>query len=191
MYSLTKLTKDVYYFQNIIQNPELIINSIDEWKTVVNRDKSFSWDTKSLTDKEINPILKKACSIASTLWITDHGFSISDYHEMPNLVIWKRGPGFGMSPHQDEAWSESSFDKVAQTLPVSLTVLAYFSKDFEGGEITFPDLKISIKPEAGSILVFKGNEMHALNPVLKGIRTVGSLFYLNRWMYNKFISRIV
>ena len=69
MYSLTKLTKDVYYFQNIIENPELIINSIDEWKTVVNRDKSFSWDTKSLTDKEINPVLKGIRTVGSLFYL--------------------------------------------------------------------------------------------------------------------------
>jgi hypothetical protein len=188
LYKLTRLTEDIYYFQDIIANPESIINSIDEWKTVINRDNSFSWDTKSFNNENMGIVLKEACIISSTTWITEHGLNISDYHEMPNLVIWKRGAGPGMSPHQDEAWSENSFDQVAKTIPVDLTLLAYFSKDFEGGEITFTGPGISIKPEAGSILVFKGNEMHGLNTVLNGTRTVASKFYLNKLKYDEFMS---
>lgn len=188
MYSLTKLTNDIYYFENIIEDYELILDSISVWKTVINRDKSFSWDTKTLQDRDAPQSLKDAHYLAKEIWMIDHGLNSSEYPPVPSIVIWKRGVGFGMSPHTDSAWTEESFDKVAKTHDVFLTVLSYFSKDFEGGEITFPEHNISIKPSPGSILVFRGNKMHGLNPVSKGIRTVGSQFYLDQETYKELVK---
>ena len=52
------------------------------------------------------------------------------------------------------------------------TVLLYLGDNYEGGEINFPDLDVTIKPKNGSVLVFDSRLMHSVNAVKSGIRIV-------------------
>jgi hypothetical protein len=51
------------------------------------------------------------------------------------------------------------------------TVLIYWNDDYDGGEIAFPKLGLCIKPEAGSVLVFRSADLdlvHTTTPLTKG-----------------------
>lgn len=50
-----------------------------------------------------------------------------------------------------------------------LATLAYFNDDYDGGELYFPDQDLEIKPQAGSLLVFRGGGEY-----LHGVRRVGN-----------------
>jgi predicted 2-oxoglutarate/Fe(II)-dependent dioxygenase YbiX len=52
----------------------------------------------------------------------------------------------------------------------------YLTGDFEGGNLTFVDLNKKIKPEAGDIVVFDSNTLHAVESVLSGRRITTQLF---------------
>lgn len=62
-----------------------------------------------------------------------------------------------------------------------LSVLLYLNNDYEGGEITFQNSNITLKPDPGSILFFPSNFLyvHEVAPITKGPR-----YALPNWYHN-------
>lgn len=62
-----------------------------------------------------------------------------------------------------------------------LSVLLYLNDDYEGGEITFRQSNITLKPEPGSVLFFPSNFLyvHEVAPIIKGPR-----YALPNWYHN-------
>jgi predicted 2-oxoglutarate/Fe(II)-dependent dioxygenase YbiX len=51
-----------------------------------------------------------------------------------------------------------------------INALLYLTDDYTGGEIFFPEVNMSIKPKAGSVVVFDADLMHGVNAVESGTR---------------------
>jgi hypothetical protein len=70
-----------------------------------------------------------------------------------------------------------TFGKMFQTKHYSS--LIYLNENYEGGELYFPEHNFSIKPEAGTLICFKGDEhtLHGVKKVQSGIRYTVSLFW--------------
>jgi predicted 2-oxoglutarate/Fe(II)-dependent dioxygenase YbiX len=62
-----------------------------------------------------------------------------------------------------------------------VSVLIYLNDDYEGGNIVFPNSKVSLKPEAGSMLFFPSNFLyvHEIEPILSGTK-----YSLPNWYHN-------
>ena len=62
---------------------------------------------------------------------------------------------------------------------VTVTIVIYLSNlnDYEGGHIEFPDLNVSLRPEQGSIVIFRPVENHAVAIVTSGIRYTGGMYF--------------
>jgi hypothetical protein len=81
----------------------------------------------------------------------------------PHFVRWE--DGFGMDPHTDEAgglYPERQF-----------AVVLYLNEDYDGGEIYWPDLGVEMKPQAGDLVWFRGDDKglrHGVRPVTSGKR---------------------
>jgi Rps23 Pro-64 3,4-dihydroxylase Tpa1-like proline 4-hydroxylase len=60
-----------------------------------------------------------------------------------------------------------------------LASIVYLNDDYEGGEISFPELNITIKPKPGTLISFPGNKhyLHEVKKVLSGTR-----FTLSMWL---------
>lgn len=63
-----------------------------------------------------------------------------------------------------------------------LSVLLYLNDDYEGGEISWPDISLTLKPEAGSIVYFPSNYVftHEVAPITNGVR-----YALPNWFHNR------
>ena len=63
----------------------------------------------------------------------------------------------------------------------TLSVVMYLNDDYEGGEISFPNVGVTIKPEAGSIIFFPSNFVfpHQINEIKNGVR-----YALPNWYHN-------
>lgn len=75
-------------------------------------------------------------------------------------------PGFGISLHADDStYGSRDYHRV-------ITVLVYLNDDYEGGEISFPDQNILLKPKAGDTLIFPSNRIfkHEVLPIKSGER---------------------
>lgn len=70
----------------------------------------------------------------------------------------------------------------------TLSVVMYLNDDYIGGEISFPQVGVTIKPEAGSIIFFPSNFVftHQISEIKNGIRYALPNWYHN--MINKIYS---
>jgi len=80
-------------------------------------------------------------------------------------------PMQGMSAHTDY-----TFDQSGNRKKVDFTMLGYLNDDYRGGLLEFPEYGISIKPPAGSVIIFSADELHAVTDLIEGHRIMWSTF---------------
>lgn len=84
----------------------------------------------------------------------------------PHIIgLYRYGVGPGLGTHSDimdEGCSECK-----------MSAIIYFNDDYDGGEIWFPNLDISIKPPKGSLVYYpsSGDDyIHGVKPITSGYR---------------------
>jgi hypothetical protein len=139
---------------------------------------------KSLTKKEMihfhrsvfgpkeNPDLINYLNISVRSAILDYlkefGGDVSEYLMSRDYKIATWKIGVTMPPHVD-AKKYIDYKQALGPRP-SITGLSYLTDDYEGGEIIFPEFNISIKPKAGSVIIFDSTLEHGVNEVNSGDR---------------------
>ncbi len=180
----------IFYFKNAIPNHKNIINFISnnnnnfisewfEWKEFKERGGRNYGFVKEIHGcvadnseagkyvKEILNGINSACDIYkkennikhSRQWETD--FPILNYHEFEIQDDEKFLGGY-LSPHLDHPDPKYLEEH---------TILVYYNDDFTGGELFFNTLNKTIKPEAGSIIMFQSVDpltLHSTYPITKG-----------------------
>lgn len=175
----------VHYYRNVIEDPKSLVELIEssdkrmtketsipswsEWTASGDTpyqfgyQKRFSNQVDFDTDKDIikiNSILKKAITDSSLDYANIHSIDIG---ELTPLSISKYSTNKSMGPHVDDYGNDDS---------PNISVVLYLNDEYEGGEINFPGQDITIKPEAGSIVIFPSVEpyYHQSLPVTKGLK---------------------
>lgn len=105
--------------------------------------------------------------------------------ENHNSIVEYRN-GWSLHPHCD-SWSNL---KTYCGYPSrDISSLIYFTDDFSGGDLIFPELGISIEPAAGMAIYFPSDDfhMHEVTKVISGKRWVSTCFWyiMNRQDSNK------
>ncbi len=74
---------------------------------------------------------------------------------------------------------DEGLDLWEKTLDRDLSVVCFLNDDFAGGELVFPALDLSVKPQAGTLVCFPSdhNYIHGVNPV-----TLGHRYTLVTWL---------
>jgi Rps23 Pro-64 3,4-dihydroxylase Tpa1-like proline 4-hydroxylase len=90
--------------------------------------------------------------------------------QLAPLSISKYKSGASMGKHTDSNGSEG---------PQTISVVCYLNDDYEGGEIRFADQGITIKPKAGSIVIFPSKPpfFHESMPVISGWKYISPGFW--------------
>ena len=85
------------------------------------------------------------------------------------LYLIKFVEGFHLSPHVDTESAELNH----------IASIYYINDDYEGGEISFPDHNLRIKPKPNSLIFFPGNENyeHEVTKILSGDRYSSSMWF--------------
>ena len=141
-----------------------------QWKT----DKNVR-DTQTVPIEPIFPALKELC-FHSVKNIINPFYGIDVFEgEIPQLLVYK--PGGHYKPHIDgEAlWNSPDGPIWKKSVDRDLSVIFFLNdggKDFEGGDLVFPDCGIRIRPEKGMMVCFPSNHfyVHGVEPVTKGTR---------------------
>ena len=68
------------------------------------------------------------------------------------------------------AWTEGTSQKEHTDNSNEFTAIIYLNDDYEGGELNFPTLELSIKPIKGSVIMWPGSITHSISTVLSGTR---------------------
>jgi hypothetical protein len=74
-----------------------------------------------------------------------------------------------------------------------MSFIIYFSDDFEGGEIVYPEYGIEYKPKAGDVVFHNVEVVHLVKKILSGKRwsyqsSIGSTKYIPNSINNKFLG---
>jgi predicted 2-oxoglutarate/Fe(II)-dependent dioxygenase YbiX len=88
------------------------------------------------------------------------------------LSISKYAEGSSMGPHVDD------YGTNPRVKPIMSAVL-YLNDDYEGGELNFKDQNITIKPEAGSVVIFPSVEpfYHESKEIISGNKYMCPAFW--------------
>jgi hypothetical protein len=87
-----------------------------------------------------------------------------------HFVKW--APGMSSGLHADCETHDGKPAEAANFYKYNISVLVYPNDNYDGGEITFPDYGIVLKPKAGDLIIFPGNSYykHTVEVVKSGIR---------------------
>ncbi len=75
------------------------------------------------------------------------------------------------------AWTEGTNQKEHTDNGNDFTAIIYLNDDYEGGELNFPSLELSIKPIKGSLIIWPGNLTHSISTVSSGTRYTMPIFF--------------
>ena len=170
--NILKLADNVYQVENFLtdqENKEVykIINSVTEetWldKELSNKNKTPDfWYGKDLVFKDItifDAINKKMRLLLE---------SYSHYPSKMHLSRYKIGDF--INPHRDQ-WNPDLPDYIGYGFCL------YYNDDYDGGQLEYPELNLTIKPKAGSLYIHGGNVLHKSLPVLSdSIRYFSTVF---------------
>lgn len=90
---------------------------------------------------------------------------------------WKLGKYLGDNNSHYSSHRDDTIDVAYRT--VSMIVALSDPSDYEGGELCFDELNVSLKLNQGSIVVFKSSVLHHVNPVTSGNRIVLISFFFD------------
>lgn len=182
----------ISYYKNVIDDPSHLIKLIEdsdlnsteqtaipkwqEWSASGNVPYIFGYQkrfTKEINKEDpeefqkINNILKNAIVVASNDYAKEYNINIGTL--MP-LSISKYSTGKSMGPHVDDYNNGDD---------PNISVVLYLNDNYDGGEINFPNQNVTIKPEAGSIVIFPSVEpyYHESLPVISGIKYMSPGFW--------------
>jgi hypothetical protein len=205
MFDLKVLHPDIWYFENVISYPELIVPFIDEldkdarshsripaWEEwTASNDKSVVYGaTKTILassfknssgDEKIDQktlyILNSfimAVEMCADRYLAGHHLDKNNYNlDLNAFYLKKWNQGQNMGPHFDGQDGDSR---------LAFSIVTYINEDYEGGEISFPNHNITVKPKAGSLIMFPSQLpfIHQVNMIKSGTR-----YMIPNLVYNK------
>lgn len=132
--------------ENIDEDNKHIVEILDKYEK-----KSYNEAKYLFTDKYRIPIVRTA---------------INPTH----FVKWTHGMNSKL--HADCEKPDGSPAMSANFYKYNISMLMYPNSDYEGGQITFPDYDLVIKPEPGDFIMFPGNNnyRHTVEMVTEGVR---------------------
>jgi len=92
------------------------------------------------------------------------------WYQQPQILRYE--PGGYYRPHADSDEINPKTNKWERVNNRHLSLLVYLDEDYEGGELSFPNLDYKLRPKPGMLLAFPsdGRYLHGAMPVRSGIR---------------------
>jgi predicted 2-oxoglutarate/Fe(II)-dependent dioxygenase YbiX len=185
----------IFYYTDVISNPKELINLVEELDKVATSMDAISPWTPWISSGDEDPYifgsikttdeskLRTSSSKVNDVYfrlktaITEVGLDYArrfsmDYVEPRSLSLSKYRRGAFMGPHVDHYGTEPY-------TPL-MSAVAYLNDDYEGGELEFQNQGITIKPTAGSVVVFPSVEpfYHQSLPIISGIKYMSPIFWV-------------
>lgn len=195
MFDLDVLHPEIWYWENVISYPKELLGfindiesnklshkSISPWKpwTASDDDSVVYGATKNILRDSVNEStgdekldqrilyiinsLRMAVDMCYDRYMDGHGIDKSNYRlDTSHFPIKRWNVGSDMGPH---------FDGQDGNSDLAYSLVMYLNHDYEGGEISFPDHNITLKPKEGSLIMFPSQLpfIHKVNPVVSGDR---------------------
>jgi len=184
----------IFYYKNVINNCTELIDLLEEIQpTLSAKNILTAWEPWTASDNlevqfgskiSSNPEMYDVATVDAKLiydiFYTSLLFVGNDYARKNNLSITKPSPlsisryikGAGMGSHVDD------YGTNPRVKPIMSAVL-YLNDDYEGGELHFKEQGITIKPEAGSVIIFPSVEpfYHESKEIISGNKYMCPAFW--------------
>lgn len=194
MFDLKLLENNIWYFKNVISYPDELVQFINEVDGIQESysviDKWTDWtasDDKNFVygkNKNIMPMnlnlnnrsnrlgqkmlyIKNSFEMAFEMcldrYLAGHGLDKNNYNLNLTQIPVREWVGPGMGPHCDNYDGDADLE---------FSMICYLNDSYEGGEIKFPNHNITLKPAAGSLVIFPSKEpyVHQVNDISAGKR---------------------
>ena len=195
MFDLQVPHPDIWYWENVLSFPEYLkdfienidndprsYNRISKWENwtasddvntvygatkVINMTKIKETTGSDLLDKQslyIANSFSMAFEMCSERYLDGKGIDKNKYLlDIKSIPLKKWNQGQSMGPHFDGQDGNSN---------LAFSLVAYINDDYEGGEIHFPNQNVTIKPKAGSLIMFPSQQpfLHEVKPIISGTR---------------------
>jgi predicted 2-oxoglutarate/Fe(II)-dependent dioxygenase YbiX len=120
-----------------------------------------------LSEDELSTYLTTNINAAIIEYLNRSNKDKSEYIAKNSYALSHWIIGQSLFPHIDTI----KYDHEDTHTPRSIiNALLYLTDNYVGGEITFPEIGMAIKPKAGSVVVFDADLMHGVNEVKSGTR---------------------
>ena len=184
------LVKDIFDPIEVIDIGAMVIsNCIDETERIISHfetnicEEDFRADGSKIGYRyfidESNPEyhhIHQSMIRAADIFLLSTQRSIHDYEvRYPSYKIFKWQTPMGQMDQHSDGWMDE--DKLV--IP-DISLVMYFTDDFDGGELIFGGVGKEIKPKAGDIAIFDSNVQHGVNSVLDGTRITTQLFLFKK-----------
>jgi hypothetical protein len=195
MFDLKPLSNDIWYWENVLSFPEDLkkfIDTIDDepesysriskWENwTASNDSSLVYGKTKVINKDNLKISTGSDSIDKrTLYIANSilmAFEMCTERYLAIRNLDKNNYNLNLDRITIKAWNEGQsmgphFDGQDGNKDLAFSLVAYINDDYEGGEISFPNHNITIKPKAGSLIMFPSQEpyIHEVKPITSGTR---------------------
>ena len=180
---MIKLTKDILLFTDLFEDLDKIFLNLTEldWKMWGRNNNDPNYRIGEIGIIDNNEYLSTQIKSATQKCLDDYMLELDIdnglyYHDQYGLYVRKWDfPMAGMSAHRDYTYDDQGGIK-----KVAYTICGYLNDDYEGGLIEFPEHDLSIKPPAGSAIVFNSNELHLVTDLKDKHRYMWSCFVYNK-----------
>jgi hypothetical protein len=141
--------------QNILTNILAKVNDYNLWEKQDSRTSNHNPDNEVFLDN-----LKDIVNDSHLHLLKDIAWRFKDiFNTSPDSIdpfdqILRMGYNFTLNPHTDNLINE------AIDPSFKFTMVFYWNDDYEGGELHYPALNITIKPKQWSILMHEGHVVH-------------------------------
>jgi Rps23 Pro-64 3,4-dihydroxylase Tpa1-like proline 4-hydroxylase len=192
------LHPEIHYYKNVIADPSSFVKEIEDMDAFQGPFSQISqWEQWNASNSNVPYGKLKKCFLNMFQNITDadrsnaklcsmitqnvisigEEYAASSGIDLGYLPVYfginKYNVGVHMGAHVD------AYDGAEDTSTVSMVM--YLNDDYEGGEIEFPNHGISLKPEAGSVVVFASEGvLHDPKPTISGTKYMVPIFFFKR-----------
>lgn len=195
MFDLQVLAPDIWYWDNALSFPEhlkVFIDQIDEYPESYSRiSKWENWTasndpnliygkTKTINKAKLRTSTGSDIVDKKTLYIANSflmAFQMCTDRYLSARHLDKNNYNLNLDSVTIKAWNEGQsmgphFDGQDGNKDLAFSLVAYVNDDYEGGEISFPNHNITIKPKAGSLIMFPSQQpyIHEVKPIISGTR---------------------
>jgi hypothetical protein len=195
MFDLKVLGTDIWYWENALSFPEHLKDFIDKidqepesysriskWENwTASNDSSLVYGkTKTINASALKKTTGSDMVDKKTLYIANSfsmAFQMCTDRYLESRKLDKNKYNLNLDRITIKAWNEGQsmgphFDGQDGNKDLAFSLVAYINDDYEGGEINFPNHNVTIKPKAGSLIMFPSQEpyIHEVKPIVSGTR---------------------
>jgi predicted 2-oxoglutarate/Fe(II)-dependent dioxygenase YbiX len=184
MINVIKRDNGIWEYNNVIESPEIILSDLlaNSWwsdytntgggETVKGRHTSIGEDSPTYS------VILEAFEKNIQQYISENNVDIS---------INNMGKGYwGVREYQPETYMTPHADIYGfvkengnPSIPV-ITALLYLNDEYEGGQLSFPDDKLMIKPAKGSMIIFPSRLVHGVELISGGNRYLTATYVYDK-----------